>query len=211
MKTDDLLAAIAADVKPSRGNPVRLQLLAMFAGGLLSLVILLTALGLRADLVAALATWRFDVKLAVAVAALLLALRDCIRLVSPLASGWASRASLLIPVLLLAAVAVELAAVPTDAWGDRLVGTNALVCLMVIPALSLAPLLLGLLAMRAGAPASPATAGAAVGRVAAAVAAALYALHCFDDSPLFIATWYPLASLPVILTGAMAGRWLLRW
>ncbi|MGE3917527.1 MAG: NrsF family protein, partial [Hyphomicrobiaceae bacterium] len=89
--------------------------------------------------------------------------------------------------------------------------TNALVCLSVMPALSLPPLALALIAMRSAAPSSPAAAGAAVGRLAAAVAASLYALHCFDDSPLFVAVWYPLATLPVILLGSFAGQRLLRW
>ena len=52
---------------------------------------------------------------------------------------------------------------------------------------------------------------AAAGLLAAAAAAALYAFHCFDDSPLFVVTWYGLAALPVIALGAAAGHRLLRW
>ena len=47
--------------------------------------------------------------------------------------------------------------------------------------------------------------------VSAAAAAALYAFHCFDDSPLFVVTWYALAALPVIALGAAVGHRLLRW
>jgi hypothetical protein len=47
--------------------------------------------------------------------------------------------------------------------------------------------------------------------VAAGLAAALYALQCTDDSPLFVATWYPLAILIVSLLGAAAAQRLLRW
>ena len=39
----------------------------------------------------------------------------------------------------------------------------------------------------------------------------LYAFHCFDDSPLFVATWYLLAAIPVVVIGAVAGSRLLRW
>ena len=65
--------------------------------------------------------------------------------------------------------------------------------------------------LRSGAPASPALAGAAAGLLAATAGATLYAFHCFDDSPLFVVTWYVLAALPVIALGAILGRRLLRW
>ena len=64
---------------------------------------------------------------------------------------------------------------------------------------------------RRGAPASPTLAGAAAGFLAAACGATLYAFHCFDDSPLFVATWYLLAAIPVVVIGAVAGSRLLRW
>ncbi|RTL73692.1 MAG: DUF1109 family protein, partial [Bradyrhizobiaceae bacterium] len=41
--------------------------------------------------------------------------------------------------------------------------------------------------------------------------ATLYASHCADDSPLFVATWYTLAAAFVTLIGAMAGRRVLRF
>jgi hypothetical protein len=77
--------------------------------------------------------------------------------------------------------------------------------------LSLAPLAALLMALRSAAPASPALAGAVAGLLAAASGAILYAFHCFDDSPLFVATWYTLAALPVVAVGSMAGHRLLRW
>ena len=61
------------------------------------------------------------------------------------------------------------------------------------------------------APASPALAGAGAGLLAAPAGAALYAFHCFDDSPLFVVTWYVLATIPVVILGAIAGHRLLRW
>jgi len=86
-----------------------------------------------------------------------------------------------------------------------------LICLSMIPVLSLAHLAALLAALRAAAPPSPVLAGAAAGLLAAAGGAALYALHCFDDSPLFVATWYTLAAIPVVALGAVAGHRLLRW
>jgi hypothetical protein len=71
--------------------------------------------------------------------------------------------SLLIPLLLAAAVGLELLTVPVTEWGERLVGTNAYICLVAIPVLAIAPLIAGLVAMRAGAPSSAMEAGAAMG------------------------------------------------
>ena len=66
-------------------------------------------------------------------------------------------------------------------------------------------------AMRSGAPQHPALSGALAGAAAAGVAATLYAANCPDDSPLFVATWYPLATLIVVAVGAIAGDRYLRW
>jgi hypothetical protein len=43
------------------------------------------------------------------------------------------------------------------------------------------------------------------------IGATFYAANCNDDSPLFVATWYPLAILGVSATAFLAGKLLLRW
>jgi hypothetical protein len=101
--------------------------------------------------------------------------------------------------------------VPPDLWGTRLVGTNWLHCLTLIPLFSIAPLAALIVAMRAGAPLHPALTGALAGAAAAGVAATVYATSCTDDSPLFVASWYPLATLVVVAAGALAGRRFLQW
>ena len=45
----------------------------------------------------------------------------------------------------------------------------------------------------------------------AGLAATFYAAHCTDDSPLFVATWYPLAIAMLAIAGALAGRLFVRW
>jgi hypothetical protein len=57
----------------------------------------------------------------------------------------------------------------------------------------------------------PALSGALAGAAAAGVAATIYATNCTDDSPLFVASWYPLATLIVAAVGALAGRRFLQW
>lgn len=210
MKTDDLITALAMDRERSGPAVARAMGAALAAGVLVSLAVFLVALGVRSDIGAALLSWRFDVKLAIAAVAVTAALVDCLRWIGPERRN-APALSVVALLLLVVWVGIELAAVPPGEWYSRVVGTNAVVCLVSIPALSLAPLAALLWVMRSGAPASPAWAGAAVGGLAAACGAALYATHCFEDSPLFVAIWYSLAALPVIGLGAFAGSRLLRW
>jgi hypothetical protein len=47
--------------------------------------------------------------------------------------------------------------------------------------------------------------------LSAGLAATLYASHCTDDSPLFVATWYTLSTALVTAIGALAGSKLLRF
>jgi len=210
MKTEQLIAALVADRTRGRSLAQRLAL-AMLGGGLLSLLLFLATLGPRHDLGPALATWRFDLKLILVLLALVLAAGLCRTLARPAVPSHSGRR--LSPLLALgaAAVAVELLIVSPAAWGTRLVGSNALICLTAIPMLSLAPLAALLIALRSAAPASPALAGAGAGLLAAESGAILYAFHCFDDSPLFVATWYTPAALLVVAVGTMAGHRLLRW
>ncbi len=210
MKTDQLVEALVADGAAAR--PIGSSLVLALAAGLaLSLVVFFLTLGIRPDIRPALETWRFDLKIATALLGLVLAFgvcRDCAR---PDMPPHPLRRLLPLLVLVVSAVAVELALVPETAWRQRLVGSNMLICLPMVPILSLAPLAAVLWMLRRSAPASPVLAGAAAGFVAAFSGATLYALHCFDDSPLFVATWYSLAVLAVTAVGAWAGHKLLRW
>ncbi|HZC95311.1 MAG TPA: NrsF family protein, partial [Bradyrhizobium sp.] len=77
--------------------------------------------------------------------------------------------------------------------------------------LAIGPLICLLAALRRGAPSNPGLAGAMAGLAAGGIAATFYAANCNDDSPLFVATWYPIAVLAVTLAGYFIGRRLLRW
>jgi hypothetical protein len=81
----------------------------------------------------------------------------------------------------------------------------------MVPMLAIAPLLACLYCLRQAAPASPARAGAVAGLLSGAIAAAVYALHCTDDSPLFVALWYTVAVAGVTAIGAWAGDRVARW
>lgn len=211
MKTEHLVEALVADRAAGRKPISTALVLALALGGVVSLVLFVVDLGVRADIEPALATWRFDLKIGMVLAALVLAFGLCLECARPDPTGRPVRRLLPLAGLAILAIAVELAIVPKATWGTRLVGSNSLVCLSAIAMLSIAPLAALLAILRRGAPASPALAGAAAGLLAAACGATLYAFHCFDDSPLFVVTWYSLATIPVVLAGALVGRRLLRW
>ncbi len=211
MKTANFIEALVAD-RAATGKPIARGLAgALVLGAVASLALFLLALGVRADIAEALATWRFELKVAMVLLALGLAFSLCVSLSRPVTSGHAAWRLVPLAALATAAVAIEMAALPSAAWTARLVGSNAVVCLIAIPVLALAPLALVLWILRSGAPASPGLAGAAAGLLAATAGASLYAFHCSDDSPLFVVTWYGLAAVPVVALGAIVGRRLLRW
>jgi hypothetical protein len=212
MKTDDLIRALAQDV-PTRPPSLAWRLAAaLVAGGAAAAALFALILGVRPDVASALHTWRYVFKVVVALTLSVCALRACLRLAHP---DRVFRDVLVVlavaPGLLLLGTGYELATVPSAEWYTRAVGTNSLVCLTAIPTLSIASLVATLAALRAGAPRSPTASGAAAGLLAGGLAAALYATHCPDDSPLFIAIWYPLAVALVVLTGAVLGHRVLRW
>ena len=211
MKTANLVEALVAD-RATDSRALQFTLASALAlGGLVSLVFFFIELGVRADIKPALATWRFDLKVGLVLLAMLLAFGLCIALSRPVTSGHPGRRLLPLLALAVLAIALELVALPSATWANRLVGSNALICLVAIPTLAIAPLAAVLMVLRVGAPASPALAGAAAGFLAATAGAALYAFHCFDNSPLFVVTWYTLAAVLVVAVGAAAGHRLLRW
>jgi hypothetical protein len=212
MKTSDLISALAADsATPVRPIGPRLAI-ALALGGLVSLALFLAMIGPRHDAMSAMRTMRFDLKFLDTLAWLAPSFFLCLRLARPETGPGRLFAWLLAPLaILLVAVAVELAVTPSDLWMTRIIGSNWYHCLSVIPLLSIAPLGALIVALRAGAPRYPALTGALAGASAAGVAATMYASNCTDDSPLFVVTWYPLATLIVMAAGALAGRAWLKW
>ena len=212
MKTADLINSLAADSVPPPIHLGRRVSLALALGAAVSLAVFMAMLGPRPDIAEAARTVRFDLKFVDTLTLLVPSVLLCWRLMRPDARPGALALLLVAPFALLAgAVVAELMIVPPDLWGTRLVGTNWLHCLTLIPLFSIAPLAALIVAMRAGAPLHPALTGALAGAAAAGVAATIYATSCTDDSPLFVASWYPLAMLVVVAAGAFAGRRFLQW
>jgi hypothetical protein len=212
METDQLIRSLAAD-NAHRARPVGLVLaLALLAAAPISLLMFFAALGVRPDVMTAMHNPFFDLKFAVTLALAISAIVVGLHLSRPEASlrGWAWL--LLIPAgLLVAGISGEMMMPQRLPMMTRLVGSNSRVCMSAIPLLSLPLLAAALFGLRHGAPARPAVAGAIAGMLSAGLAATLYASHCTDDSPLFVATWYSIATALVAAIGALAGSRLLRF
>jgi hypothetical protein len=211
MKTEQLIRALAADER--RMVPVWSVLIAaLLAAAAVSALVFALRLGPRPDIAAVAGDPRFLFKFAVTLLLAGTAIAAALRLARPGAdTAYWLLAIAAAPALLVFGVLIELMLIPSDAWGARLVGTNWRYCLTYTPLLALPLLAAALVAMRHGAPTRPALAGAVAGLLAGGLGAALYAAHCTDDSPLFVATWYTIAIGGVTLLGALLGRYVLRW
>lgn len=211
MRTDDLIQALQADAAARRWPQMRVWWAAAFLALCAAALDFLVLLSPRPDLAAMIGTPRVLFKLAFAAAVAGSAFAAARALSRPEAPArpllW-----LIVPLsLLLAAVAIELASVPAADWSARMVGAYPLDCVVLIPAVGLLPLAVTLLALRHGAPTRPLLAGAAAGLLSGGLAALLYAMHCRDDSPLFVAIWYSAALIVMALLGALGGRFFARW
>ncbi|MBR0556543.1 DUF1109 domain-containing protein [Ciceribacter sp. L1K23] len=211
MKTDELIRLLSEDA-PVRMRYRRALAAAIVFGAVAAVSLLLSTYGLRPDLADQIETLRVAFKIGASLLAAVLACRLVLRIGRPGLSVRGAALSLLVPLgLLVLAVAAELVVLPQADWMPKLLGRNATFCLVLVPTLSFLPLVALLWAMRNGAPDNPGLAGAAAGIAAGAIGATVYALHCPDDSPLFVATWYPLAIAIVTIAGYGAGRRALRW
>jgi hypothetical protein len=212
MRTDNLIRTLAADLSVSMPAIRQKLALAILIGLSVSTALFWVTLGPREDIADAVQTLRFDFKVVEALLIAATAAALLLRLAQPGApSRLQTVAVLAAPALLVVAVIAELLLVPAGQWSESLIGDNAIACLASIPFLSLPPLAAMLAVLRNGAPLRPALAGAIAGLVAGGLAAALYAIKCTDDSPLFVAIWYSVAIGAVCLLGAVLGRRMLRW
>ncbi len=212
METDQLIRTLAAD-NAERARPVGFFLgLALVAAAPVSILMFFATLGVRPDVMTAMRNPFFDLKFAVTLALAISAIVLSLHLSRPeaLLRGWALL--LLVPAGILAAgIGGEMMMPQRLPMMTRLVGSNSRACMTAIPLMSL-PLLAGALyGLRHGAPTRPAIAGAVAGLLSAGLAATLYASHCTDDSPLFVMTWYSIATALVTAIGALVGSKVLRF
>ena len=213
MKTDELVTLLAAGAAPVSANVVgRRFALALGWGVPGAVLLLLAALGLRADLAQASAALMFWIKPAFAAGLALAALVAAGRLARPgmrLGPVWAALAAPLLLLWLVAALVLVNAA--PEQRADLIFGATWKSCPFNIAFISLPLLAATLWAMKGLAPTRLALAGASAGLLAGALSALVYALHCPEASAPFLAVWYVLGIALSTLAGALLGPRLLRW
>ena len=213
MKTDELIAALAAGTEPVDPRvPRRRLLLAAIGGAALGAPLMIGLLGPNPQLALAVQWPMFWSKVAFAVAVAAAAFAVALRLAKPGVPARRAAGALAIPfaAIWLVAAAALLASAP----GERealILGSTWRVCPLNIGMLSLPALALSLWALRGLAPTRLRLAGAAAGLLAGGLGAAVYTLHCPEMAAPFIGTWYVLGMMAPTALGAALGPRILRW
>lgn len=213
MKTDDLIALMAADAtKPAAPLPVTRRLApAALIGAAIAFAALLAWLGMR-DMSEAMSSPSYWMKTlytaAIAVAGFLVTER----LSRPGAKATRGVIVLVTVVAVMLGLAImQVLGTPPEGMRDVLMGSTWDRCPWRIVALAIPGLALSLLAMRRLAPTRPALAGAGAGLFVGGVAATVYGLHCGETSAAFTLIWYTGGIALSTALGALAGWRLLRW
>jgi hypothetical protein len=212
MNTDELIGKLSAEAGKARAPMGAVWGATLAAAAVVAAAVFFATIGPRPDIAAAAETTQFLMKFVVTIALAVSAFYVLDRLARPGAVTPATWLALLTaPVLLAAAMGVELLVQPSEQWQMLVQGKNSLTCLTYIPAIGIGPLALLIVALRRGAPTRPGLAGVVAGILAGGIAATFYAAHCTDDSPLFVATWYTIAIAMLAVAGGVLGRFTARW
>ena len=213
MKTDDLIALLAAGEGPVDRHALgRRMLLALVAGGLVAVLLTVAIFGVRGDLAQVAHTPLFWAKLALPGSLALLALWLTQRLARPGVKGGLLWGLLGLPLLLVwLGAAISLLGAAVDARADLLLGRTWRTCPLNITLLSVPTFIAVFWALRGLAPTRLRQAGAAGGMLAGATATLAYCLHCPEMAVPFWGLWYVLGLLVPTAVGAALGPRLLRW
>jgi hypothetical protein len=213
MKTDELIQSLSGDLSPVAPGAVARRIgLGLSGGALASTAIMLAWLGLRPDIVQAVATPMFWMKVGYAALTGLALAAVLTRLSRPAVRVGALVLVAGAPLAVVVAMALfRMANAPPDGRHELLMGHSSFLCPWRILVIGL-PLLAGAVwAVRGLAPTRLALAGLVAGGCAGALAAAIYAFACNETSAPFLAVWYTLGMALVAGLGALAGARLLRW
>ena len=212
MNTDRLIDMLSTHVEPARRSDIWKTLaLALVVGLVAAFAVMLVTVGERPNLTAPSNVDFVAIKLAFAVVVIIASGIALLRLAKP--GGERLRlAPYLLPVtfalVMGAIVGLDLA---ISAHAPGMMGSDTLMCLGCIPLFAILPFVALIFALRQAAPTDLRRAGALAGLLAGGVGAAAYALHCPDDSFLFITVWYGAALAFCTAVGATIGPRLLRW
>lgn len=215
MKTEDLVTRLCLDEsQPKRWTPATALLIAVMAAFAAAISLSFVWLTPRVDLLAVLDARDYTVLLKFAftfsvVVAALPIVRD---LTTPGRAVGTAVIIALLPFLIITLLAArELAMLPSVELHRLAVDASWAACLWQIPVLGLPAFAIFALCARRMAPTNLNRTGAYIGLLAGGIGAAGYALHCHDDSMVFVAIAYTLAITEMAAVGALLGPRILRW
>lgn len=211
--TDDLIARLAADLKPVRPMAIqRLLLASVLLSGIVAIIAMHMWLGMRPDMETAATRMMFWSKFVYTLALALLGGAATVVLARPVGrTRWPWLAALGLLGLFAVGAFWQLSRAGTGEMMPLVFGDTWRVAPWRILVLSLPILGAALYALRRLAPANPTLAGFAAGIMAGGAGAWIYSFACAENGMMFVALWYTLGIMIVGGLGAMLGRFLLRW
>ena len=211
MRTDDLIADLAARPLPDVRPAVRLAL-AIVAGWSVAMLVLIALRGSPLAAVAETGVTPFALKLGYSLALTAVAAAAALASGRPGQSPWHRASLMALPIAVIGIAAVlELQSVSSREWPEMLFGRSFLGCVAAISLASLPVFGALLWAFRSLAPTRPAVAGFLAGLSAGAAGSVAYALYCDETTASFLLVSYTAGVLVPALGGAIVGPRLLRW
>lgn len=213
MKTDDLVSLLATSSEPVKPHAVERRFaIALGLGMLATGLILASTLGVRPDLRETMLLPMFWIKLLFSLCVALAALSASTRLARP--GMRLGRILLALAAMLAVMWAFGFASLLDASPLERrslILGDGWTFCVTSIALLSIPVFVAGMWAMKGLAPTRLSAAGGAAGLLAGAAGATVFALHCPEFDPSYLAIWYVLGMLLPAAAGAIIGPRLLRW
>jgi len=212
MRTDDLIAQLSGNLEPVKSGAVaRLLAGAVVVGIAGSTLVMISMIGPRHDLSAALSHPGMWTKLAYTFAIAVFGLWLVERAGRPGAEMTRPALALVLPLLAIVLLAGLQMSAPGADMPRLVMGRSSRVCALLVTLTALPSLAAAFWALRKLAPTRLTLAGAGAGLFAGAAGAFVYCFHCTEEAAPFIAIWYTLGIAAVTAIGALLGRPLLRW
>jgi len=212
--TPQLIDSLAGGLKPApHGFVARCLGLGVALGASIAIAAMLLAWGLRPDILRAVASSSFWLKLAYTGGLALLGFVSILRLSRPEGRVppmvWLGLALVMLAMAALAAA--ELWHAPASDYRALVMGSTSAACPWLIAILAI-PTIGGIFwALHRLAPTQLTLAGAAAGLTAGATAAFIYAFSCDESALPFVLIWYGIGMAVPTAIGAWLGRVALRW
>ncbi|MCL6741434.1 DUF1109 domain-containing protein [Sphingomonas sp. RB56-2] len=210
--TDELVQSLVSGLRPVPRAAVALRLaLGATAGAAISVVLLISIVGMRPDLGVVVNSVRFWSKASYMIVTAGISLLVAARLARP---GSSTNILWLLPIPLLIYLPAATFELVRTTPADRMalvLGHGWQLCTWLVLALSI-PIYAGLWwAFQSFAPTRMEATGAVTGLCASAIAGVIYCLHCPTDTAVFALVWYTLAFAVAAIVGRRFGPRLLHW